>query len=222
MRTAAARWAAFIVQFAFDLSHAGFLTTLGSAALAVTYDKTTRNTYCFVIGLCDHQLERFIDEIDKLKQHALDPRLPATIWQAVLTDVRFIRAAHRRVKLEAIQLQTGMHLTIEQSLLKKAALDIDAITHKVTVLWHCLAWDEFALKTLIQSHKKLDQVFPETHRSSTKNRELDIRRRNAYDLLNSLQSRTASSIQHANIELLTVRFNHPSRGSSTCIQSSLH
>jgi hypothetical protein len=176
------------------------MATLGSAGIALTINQATGNTHCFVIGLCGHQVDRFKRDLMELKQHSSDPRLPALVWLAVFAEVRLLRAAQRRAELENIQLLTGMHLTIEENLLHKASIDIDAITHKITVMWHGLTWDEFALKTLLQAHKRLKETFP----LSSMRTALDIRMTNIRDLLLSLQGRTASSIQHANIQLQTV------------------
>jgi hypothetical protein len=189
----------------FLLIFIGYLATLGSAGIASTFNHLTENTDCFIIGLCSHQANRFKRQLIELKSHCSDPRLPALVWIAILTEVRLLRAAQRRVELENIQLLTGMHLSIEENLLHKSSIDIDAITHKITVLWHGLTWDEFALKTLLQAHKRLKESFPNGSTPVfSAQTVLDIRMTNIHDLLVSLQSRTASSIQHANIQLQTV------------------
>lgn len=176
------------------------MATLGSAGIALSINQVTGNTHCFVIGLCGHQVERFKCNLIELRTHFTDARLPALVWLGVLAEVRLLRATQRRAELENIQLLTGMHLSIEENLLHKSSIDIDAITHKITVMWHSLTWDEFALKTHLQAHKRLKETFP----LSSARSDLDIQMTNIHDLLLSLQSRTASSIQHANIQLQTV------------------
>lgn len=99
-----------------------FMATLGSAGIALTINQLTGNTDCFVIGLCSHQVERFKRDLIELKANSSDPRLPALVWLAVLTEVRLIRAAQRRSELESIQLLTGMHLSLEENLLHKASM----------------------------------------------------------------------------------------------------
>lgn len=180
------------------------MTTLGSCGVALTFNEDTQSTNCVVIGFCSHQLDLFKKELFRFRHHCSDPRLAAVLWMGILAEVRVVRSGHRRIELENIQLRTGMHLTIEETLLHKVSLDIDSLTHKITVLWHNLAWDEFALKTLLQAHTRLTEVFPMDLNRERPRNDLNTRIQNIRDLLHGLQSRTASSLQHANIQLQTV------------------
>lgn len=202
--------ASVATEFKIHETQHGFMATLGSCGIALSFDQSTHTTNCFVVGLCDHQLEHFKKALRKLRHNASDPRLCVAIWLEIYTEVRVLRSGHRRTELENIQLQTGMHFNIDEPLLYKTSLNVDALTHKITVLWHSLAWDEFALKTLLQGYRRLSEVFPDHEKNTLPARNcISMRLTNICDLIQSLQGRTASSIQHANIQLQTVSLKSP-------------
>jgi hypothetical protein len=147
-----------------------------------------------------------------LQDFAEDPMLFATIWLDVFTETRARRAEGRRTAMREISLESGMHWSVDATQLDSMALDFDSLTHKLTVLWSELAWDEFALKMLTGFRAKIlrarEIYHGEEHILSGVNRAgdvLDKRLRNAKDLLHGLQEGTAFTTQLAKVQLKTVR-----------------
>lgn len=192
---------------------AGILANLSSHGMALSYDSQTRTTKCFVIGLCEHQIARCKRELRALMDFAGDPVLFASIWLDVFTETRARRSEGRRIGMREIHLESGMHWSADAKQFSSKALDFDALTYKLTVLWSELAWDEFALKTLIDFQAKIVRARDTYHREchvlpgvNWVGDVLDKRLRNSKDLLHGLKDGTTFTTQLATTQLQTVRY----------------
>jgi hypothetical protein len=191
----------------------GIIANLSSHGVAISYDSQTHTTNCFVIGLCEHQIARCKRELRALQDFAGDAMLFASIWLDVFTETRARRAEGRRIAMHKISIESGMHWSVDATQLDSMALNFDALTHKLTVLWSELAWDDFALKTLTRFRTKIvrarETSHGEDHVLSGVNRVgdvLDQRLRHANDLLQGLQESTKFTTQLAKVQLKTVRY----------------
>ncbi|KAF1963512.1 hypothetical protein CC80DRAFT_541444 [Byssothecium circinans] len=188
----------------------GFLTALGSKGITITHNMRTKQTRCFVIGFCLHERLRFRTELCKLAKYVSDPILPLLLWLEICTEIRLRRCMYRKLKLEHIQVDTGMHFTVPEARLHDVSRNMDKLVHKLTVVWHDLAWDEYALKTLIEAHGRASGAFsshfekPNALGILAQRTMVGMRMINVRDLLSSLQRRTATSVQHSHIQLQTI------------------
>lgn len=184
---------------------------LGSTGIVITHDSSLLQTRCFLVGSCDHQDQGFKNELKAHFGVIHEPFLYLVIWIELWTEIRSRRGKRYKAVLEDIQVQIGMHFTVTKSRLSHSSVDVAALIHRLTILWHQLAWDEFALKTLIHTCDKFCDIYESGISQSQHIRHfngamkrLHLRMANVRDLLLSLQRRSASSIQHASIQLQTV------------------
>lgn len=155
-----------------------------------------------------------------------EPLLYLATWIELWTEIRSRRGRRYRAELEVIQVQTGMHFIVSKSRLSHSSVDVAALIHRLTVLWHQLTCDEFALKALIHTSDKFCEINESeksqsrgTHEPDGTTRRLHSRVVNVRDLLLSLQRRSASSVQHASIQLQTVSTSSENKlGSNDCCE----
>ncbi|KAF1810883.1 hypothetical protein P152DRAFT_86949 [Eremomyces bilateralis CBS 781.70] len=191
----------------------GYLTNISSHAIVITHDPSTLTTFCFTVGMCQHQISSILQELEKSKHLAGCPELLPILWLETFLATRVRRCHGRSLDILAIQKDTGLHWSIPATEAQFDKLDLHPLTHGLTVLRGELAWDEHALDFLKGLGEKLaigqrEHSFAprelHTARAIQDNEDLQKRIVTALDMIQGLHRRGSYSIQQVKVLLTTV------------------
>jgi hypothetical protein len=134
-----------------------------------------------------------------------------TLWLETFMDTRIHRAQGRKNAINLLQLRTGLHWSVEFSPESLALHTFPNLAYKLNMLGDELAWDEYALQTLIRGINKIRDLRTRylcgdvaTGTPLGTHPQLDMRLTNLHDILLNLQDKTTRTIQSTNMHLQTV------------------
>jgi len=127
-----------------------------SALMALPYDMTQKpkQTVCYIVGLCEHQIERCQAGLHNLSKQGQTPMLFPAIWLDVFIETRVRRAAARTHTICHIQQRAGLQWCVNNMEDGARTIDFEELTYALTVLGSELARDEFAISVLTKIQEK--------------------------------------------------------------------
>lgn len=128
---------------AFD-GGSGLVCVMKSRKLLISYDIATSSTCALLWGLCAHEIQKLIAEIERLKDAA--PMISALIasWLNVVSQLRGRYFVDRKLAILKIERMIGLHWSSDTPKSNSLRdIDFQELTRRLMVL--CNAWDDTAI-----------------------------------------------------------------------------
>ncbi|OQO03995.1 hypothetical protein B0A48_10638 [Cryoendolithus antarcticus] len=136
----------------------GIVLVLGPLAVAVSFDGDTGTKSAIVLGFCEHQASKLIEQI-RCAPDVLDAAmLLPTIWIQMLGQTRAHRIMGRKLTIGRTEVDIGYHWSVDDAGKRLTDVKFDGIIRRLTVFGSETAWDMQAIDAQLEMATLLEEV----------------------------------------------------------------